>query len=161
VLVDTLDPAGNVAARDPPKLVGLPEFIAYLQQLIADHRSHPGPDLISAVAADDAPDRFTDQEIVSTSILLLIAGHETTVNLIANGMLTFLRHPTVLKRLREEPTMIIPAVEEAAQHRDVRLGRQLDAGGRPHGQRTARGAPAPCASGDDSCRLRGWQSLAP
>ena len=116
VLVDTLDPAGNVADRDPTKLAGLQEFIAYLQQLIADHRRHPGPDLISAMATEEAEDRLTDQEIVSTSILLLIAGHETTVNLIANGMLTFLRHPTVLKRLREEPAMIIPAVEEVLRY---------------------------------------------
>jgi cytochrome P450 len=54
--------------------------------------------------------------MISTSILLLIAGHETTVNLIANGMLTFLRHPTVLKRLREEPPMIIPTVEEVLRY---------------------------------------------
>jgi cytochrome P450 len=116
VLVDTLDPAGNVADRDPTKLAGLQEFIEYLQQLIADHRRRPGPDLISAMATDDAADRLTDQEIVSTSILLLIAGHETTVNLIANGMLTFLRHPTVLKRLHEEPAMIIPAIEEVLRY---------------------------------------------
>lgn len=85
VLVDTLDPVGNVADEDPSKLAGMQEFIGYLQQLIADHRGHPGPDLISAMATDDAEDRLTDQEIISTSILLLIAGHETTFNLIATG----------------------------------------------------------------------------
>jgi cytochrome P450 len=116
VLVNTLDPAGNVADKDPTKLAGLQEFIGYLQQLIADHRRHPGADLISAMATDDVEDRLTDEEIVSTSILLLIAGHETTVNLIANGVLTFLRHPTVLKRLREEPSMIIPTVEELLRY---------------------------------------------
>jgi cytochrome P450 len=59
---------------------------------------------------------MSDDEIVGTSILLLIAGHETTVNLIANGMLTFLRHPDVLKRLRQDPEMIIHTVEELLRY---------------------------------------------
>jgi len=104
VIVDRLDPAGNVTDNSPETIRTVEEFIAYLRQLIDHHRRQPGNDLISALATDDgAGDRLTDDEIVSTSMLLLIAGHETTVNLISNGMLTFLRHPGLLKRLTTNP----------------------------------------------------------
>ena len=121
VLVDRLDPAGNVKDESPETMQTIEEFVGYLRQLIDHHRQQPGNDLISALATDDGDDRMSDDEIVSTSILLLIAGHETTVNLIANGWLTLLRHPDVLKRLRDEPELIIRTVEEMLREPSVHL----------------------------------------
>ncbi|WP_440070701.1 cytochrome P450 [Streptosporangium sp. OZ121] len=91
---------------------------AYLAELLESRRGRPaGDDLLSRLANDDGPDgRMTDEEIVSTANLLLIAGHETTVNLITNGVLTLLRHPGVLERLRREPEMIIRTVEELLRY---------------------------------------------
>jgi len=114
VLVDRLDPAGNVKDESPETLRAVEEFVAYLRQLIEHHRRQPGDDLISAMVGD--ADGMSDDHIISTSILLLIAGHETTVNLIANGWLTLLRHPVVLKRLRDEPELIIRTVEELLRY---------------------------------------------
>ena len=66
---------------------------------------------------DDGPDgRHDAGRLLSTAVLLLIAGHETTVNLIANGMLTLLRHPDVLERLRREPDLVVPLVEELLRY---------------------------------------------
>ena len=77
----------------------------------------PGDDLLSGSLTDHGPDgRMSREDVLSTAALLLIAGHETTVNLIANGMLTLLRHPDVLHRLRREPGLVIPLVEELLRY---------------------------------------------
>ncbi|MER6468638.1 cytochrome P450 [Streptomyces collinus] len=90
---------------------------AYLGGLLEQRHGKPGEDLLSRMANDDGPDgRMTDEQIVATANLLLIAGHETTVNLITNGMLTLLRHPDVLRRLREEPGLVVPLVEELLRY---------------------------------------------
>ncbi|PJN35595.1 cytochrome P450 [Streptomyces sp. CB02959] len=89
----------------------------YLGGLLDQRHGRPGDDLLSRLANDDGPDgRMTDEEIISTANLLLIAGHETTVNLITNGMLTLLRHPPILQRLRDEPDLIVPLVEELLRY---------------------------------------------
>ncbi|MBW8798317.1 MAG: cytochrome P450 [Streptomyces sp.] len=89
----------------------------YLGGLVEQRHGHPSDDLLSRLANDDGPDgRMTDEEIISTANLLLIAGHETTVNLITNGMLTLLRHPQVLQRLRGDPDLIVPLVEELLRY---------------------------------------------
>ncbi|WP_329454777.1 cytochrome P450 [Streptomyces sp. NBC_01497] len=90
------------------------EFSAYLRDLIARRRRAPGDDLISAlIAAHDEGDRLTEQEMVSTCVLLLNAGHEATVNTTGNGWLTLLRHPAQLAALRAEPERLLgSAVEE-------------------------------------------------
>ncbi|MGY5013275.1 cytochrome P450 [Streptomyces sp. 900105755] len=88
-----------------------------LGRLVEQRHGHPGDDLLSRLANDDGPDgRMTDADIVATAKLLLIAGHETIVNLITNGMLTLLRHPHVLQRLRDEPNLIVPLVEELLRY---------------------------------------------
>ena len=92
-------------------------FTEYFERLIADRRAHPGDDLLSAlVAAEQSGDRLSPEELVSTCILILIAGHETTMNLIGNGMLALLRHPDALSRLREDPSLIPNAIEELLRY---------------------------------------------
>src|SRR6185436_8586629 len=93
------------------------ELRQYLAELIEARRRAPAKDLLSALATDDGPEgRMTPEELLSTALLLLIAGHETTVNLIANGMLTLLRHPDVLERLRRDPDLVIRTVEELLRY---------------------------------------------
>jgi cytochrome P450 len=88
------------------------ELMAYLTDLAEAHRKNPADDLLSGLVTDEDPDRMADEDIPATSRLLLIAGHETTVNLIANGMLTLLRYPEQLERVRSEPEYVIRVVEE-------------------------------------------------
>ncbi|MGW5846401.1 cytochrome P450 [Streptomyces sp. NPDC055254] len=93
------------------------ELGMYLAGLIEERRKNPGGDMLSQLATAEGPDgSMTTMEVLSTSALLLIAGHETTVNLITNGMLTLLRHPDVLKRLRGEPELVVPIVEELLRY---------------------------------------------
>jgi cytochrome P450 len=85
----------------------------YFRGLIAARRSTPRGDLLSAlIAAEEAGDKLTESELLATCILLLVAGHETTVNLIGNGTLALLRHPDQLRRLRDDPGLIGTAVDE-------------------------------------------------
>ena len=92
---------------------GLAALLAYLTDAIAERRRRPGDDLLSAmIAAQEARDALTDAELLATSNLLLVAGHETTTNLIGNGLLALLRHPTELARLQEDPARIPGAIEE-------------------------------------------------
>jgi len=85
----------------------------YFLGLIAQRRAEPRDDLISAlIAAETDGQVLSEDELVTTLGLLLIAGHETTVNLIANGILALLRHPGESQRLRDDPALIRTAVEE-------------------------------------------------
>src|SRR3989440_10213142 len=69
------------------------------------------------MATDSGPEgRMADPYLVATAALLLIAGHETTVNLLGNGMLTLLRHPAILERVRQEPALIPATVEELLRY---------------------------------------------
>ncbi|MFI5618029.1 cytochrome P450 [Streptomyces sp. NPDC051567] len=89
------------------------ELGMYLAGLVETRRKKPGDDMLSELATAHGPDgAMTTMEVLSTAALLLIAGHETTVNLITNGMLTLLRNPEVLQRLREDPRLAVPVVEE-------------------------------------------------
>jgi cytochrome P450 len=117
-LVDALDPgAGDAAERERKRNEALSEMALYLAGLVDAHRRSPGPSLLSALATDAGPEgRLTDMELLSSAVLLLVAGHETTVNLIANGVLTLLRHPQVLDRLRAEPELSIHLVEELLRY---------------------------------------------
>lgn len=89
------------------------EMTEYLRKVIAQRRTEPREDLISAlVAVEEEGDRFSEAELFSMCILLLVAGHETTTNLIGNGLLALLKHPHQLNMLREDPALIETAVEE-------------------------------------------------
>ncbi|GGQ13687.1 cytochrome P450 [Streptomyces roseolilacinus] len=93
------------------------EFSAYLRELIARRRGEPGDDLVSAlIAAHDEGDRLTGQEMVSTCVLLLNAGHEATVNTTVNGWWTLFRHPEQLAALRAGEVPLSTAVEELLRH---------------------------------------------
>jgi cytochrome P450 PksS len=104
------------ATASPSGLRALPaiwRFIRYLRTVIADKRARPQDDLISAlVAAEESGDRLKEDELVAMVFLLVLAGHETTVNLIGNGMLALLQFPEELERLREQPALDANAVEE-------------------------------------------------
>jgi cytochrome P450 PksS len=92
-------------------------FIRYLRKVIQKRRANPGDDLISAlIQAREAGDTMSDDELLAMVMLLLVAGHETTVNLIGNGVLALLEHPDQLARLRNDPTLIKPAVEEILRY---------------------------------------------
>ncbi|AKJ06959.1 cytochrome P450 PksS [Archangium gephyra] len=92
-------------------------FTRYLRKLIAQRRTSLGDDLLSAlIQAEEAGDKLTGDELVSMAFLLLVAGHETTVNLISGGTLALLQHPEQLERLRKEPGLIEPAVEELLRY---------------------------------------------
>jgi cytochrome P450 len=89
----------------------------YFMALLAAKRQQPGDDLLSALlAARDDEDRLSEDELVSMAFLLLVAGHETTVNLIASGMLALLLNPAELARLRADPAPIAGAVEELLRY---------------------------------------------
>lgn len=90
---------------------------AYFRELIAERRDSPRGDLLTAlITAEEAGDKLSEHELLATCILLLVAGHETTVNLLGNGTLALLRHPAELRRLRENPGLIGSAVEELLRY---------------------------------------------
>ncbi|GII43259.1 putative cytochrome P450 [Planotetraspora phitsanulokensis] len=93
------------------------EMGRYLVDLAEQRRGHPRDDMLSAfVNEPDPAGLLTREELAATAVLLLIAGHETTVNLITNGVLTLLRHPDQLDRLRREPELLPNAVEELLRY---------------------------------------------
>ncbi|MEV7579880.1 cytochrome P450 [Streptomyces erythrochromogenes] len=95
------------------------DFSAYLRELIAERRARPGEDLISGlIAAHDEEGRLSEQEMVSTCVLLLNAGHEATVNTTVNGWWALLRHPEQLAALRSgrDPEKLSTAVDELMRY---------------------------------------------
>ena len=92
-------------------------FTGYLRQMFEEKRKHPKDDLISAlVRAEEAGDKLSEDELLGMVFLLLVAGHETTVNLIGNGVLALLQHPEQLEKLKADPSLIRPAVEELLRY---------------------------------------------
>jgi cytochrome P450 len=116
LLVRTLEPIG-----DPELLTDINRARLEMQDivrgLIAYKRENPGDDLLTAlIAAEEGGDRLSDEELVAQVVLLYVAGHETTVNLIGNGTLALLRAPDELKKLRERPEVAGNAVEEMLRY---------------------------------------------
>jgi cytochrome P450 len=92
---------------------GLREIGAYFLALVTERAASPGDDLVRRlIHADHQGDRLSPLEVVAMCTALVFGGHETTVNLIANGMLALLRHPEELERLRADPSLAATAVEE-------------------------------------------------
>jgi cytochrome P450 len=117
-LIDNIDPTtGTFTERTRRSQQVRAEMGEYLNGLADAHARQPGDDLISGLLTDAGPHApMARGDLLSTAALLLVAGHETTVNLITNGMLTLLRHPDVLGRLRREPGLITGLVEELLRY---------------------------------------------
>jgi cytochrome P450 len=120
------------------------EMAGFFGALIADRRARPRDDALSElVHLRDGDDAFTDDELVATCILMLFAGHETTTNHIANGMLSLMRFPGEMQRLRDDPGLTAAAVEEllrydgpsGAQVRIVKQAQRLHGKALEEGQR--------------------------
>jgi cytochrome P450 len=89
----------------------------YFRALVPERRARPRADLLSGLlAAEEQGDKLTEPEVIAMCLLLFIAGHETTVNLIGNGTLALLRHPAELARLQREPGLVPNAVEELLRY---------------------------------------------
>ena len=109
-----LPPDSEVGRR---AVAGRRALADYFRDLIAERRAAPRADMLSAlIAAEEAGDKLSEEELLATCILLLVAGHETTVNLIGNGTLALLRHPDQLRRLRDSPGLIGTAIEELLRY---------------------------------------------
>jgi cytochrome P450 len=93
-------------------------FVAYLRGLVAERRARPRTDdLVSdLVAAADGSDRLTEDEVVGTCVLLLMAGHEATVNVVGNGMLALLGNPEQWQQVVADPEVVPTAVEEMVRY---------------------------------------------
>jgi len=115
-LGSTLDPVADTATilRGGEAAMG---FRRYTRELIAERRQHLGDDLLSAlITSEQAGDRLDEEEMIATCVLLLLAGHETTQNLIGNGVNALLRHPGQWERLRADPSGLRQAVEEMLRY---------------------------------------------
>jgi cytochrome P450 len=98
-------------------LLGAMQLISYLNPLIEERRTHPRDDLLSQIVqAEEQGDRLSEEELRALVVLVFIAGHETTTNLIGNGMKALLDHPDQLRRLQQDPTLIGTAVEEVLRY---------------------------------------------
>ncbi|HXW32118.1 MAG TPA: cytochrome P450 [Acidimicrobiales bacterium] len=99
------------------RVAGILNFVQYFAGLIERRRAEPGEDLLSRlIAAEEEGQVLSQGELLSTCILLLVAGHETTVNLISGGLLALMEHPDQLERLRAEPGLARSAVEELLRY---------------------------------------------
>ncbi|WP_172251157.1 cytochrome P450 family protein [Saccharibacillus deserti] len=105
------------AEEGPTVYQHMQEFTEYLGRWFEKVRREPGDDLISQlIVAEEAGERLSEQEIYGVVSLLIIAGHETTVNLIGNGILSLLQHPDQLRKLQENPELIKGAIEEMLRY---------------------------------------------
>lgn len=110
----TSDPEPEMLARALRSVVEMRE---YFMRMAAERRKSPRDDMLTALAlAEEQGDRLNSDELVANCILLMVAGHETTTNLIGNGTLLLLRHPDERRRLAENPQLIGSAVEEILRY---------------------------------------------
>ncbi len=112
----TLDPQTAAAAKAPARAAEI-ALTGYLQDLVRERRANPDDSILSAlIAAEEEGDRLTSGEVVSTALLLLIAGFETTVNLIGNGTVALLGAPGRWDWLRQDPALVPAAIEEMLRY---------------------------------------------
>lgn len=105
--------SGALSSERPVISPDLLQLVQYVRKVVDDHRKNPRADVVTQlIEAEEKGDRLSDDEVVSTVVLLLVAGHETTVNLIGNGMLALLLNPEQLEKLKRDPALMKPAIEE-------------------------------------------------
>jgi len=142
-IAQALDPiVSEEQARRADWAVGA--LAAYIAGVVAERRRRPGEDLLSRlIEAEDQGGRLSEPELISTVALLFGAGHETTRNLIGNGMLALLRNPLELRRLSEDPSLLRSAVDELLRYDSpVQIaGRGARADAVVGGERIAAGEP--------------------
>lgn len=92
------------------------DFLAYIDWALAERRRQPGEDMLSYMLAGSDLGRFLPRELRTQVLLLIAAGHATTLDLLGNGLLALLRHPEQLRRLREQPALLPNAVDEVLRH---------------------------------------------
>lgn len=110
---------GNMFAPEHPNQIAesIDHIHHFLIRLVAERRANPGHDLLSGlIAARDAGDKLTEDELVSLAFLILMAGSENTQHMISSGLLTLLRHPKQLAALKAEPGLLPAAVEELLRY---------------------------------------------
>jgi cytochrome P450 len=118
-LVKSLDPGITLSPEQMRvRMDAVKRSRVYFRDLIARRRMTPGPDIVSAlIQIEEEGDRLSEPELLSITRLLLVAGHETTVNLIGNGVLQLLRHPEALAQFQADPEgLAVPVVEEVLRY---------------------------------------------
>ncbi|MFE4516166.1 cytochrome P450 [Kitasatospora sp. NPDC056783] len=110
--------AQSLRPASPEHRPALASLHGLLAELVADKRRRPQDDLLSALVSvrDREAGRLSEEELVGTALMLVVAGHESTVNLLGNAELALLRHPDQLRLLRERPELVPDAVEEFLRH---------------------------------------------
>jgi pimeloyl-[acyl-carrier protein] synthase len=128
----------------PKVLRAVEEMLEYFRERVRELRAHPREGLInSLLTAEINGDRLSEEEVIANSIVTMVGGQETTTNLIGNGLLTLLRHPAEMQRLRDHPELMPSAVEELLRYESpsqhtARLARaDVELGGRQIRKRQA------------------------
>jgi pimeloyl-[acyl-carrier protein] synthase len=128
--------------RVPIMLNTIENLTSFFRKAVEEQKKEPRPGLIhSLIKAEVEGNRLTDDEIIANCIITMVGGLETTTNLIGNGVLTLLRHPHQMERLRSDPSIIAPAIEELLRYESP-------------SQHTARLAPADVELGGKKIRKR-------
>jgi cytochrome P450 len=116
-LATFMAPGGQTVAHAEAATSSSQQVTAFLDEVIATRRSMPADDFITALLrAEELGVVLSHDELVATCIMLLFGGHETTTNLIGNGLVALARHPAETARLRQDPKLLNPAVEELLRY---------------------------------------------
>ena len=102
--------------RMRPTAEAIRGLVEYLSPLIEERLARPGDDLLSVLASGEQRGVYRREEVVANAVLLLLAGHETTINLICNGTLAFIRHPDQWALLQRDPALAVRATEECLRY---------------------------------------------
>ncbi|MEE9147681.1 MAG: cytochrome P450 [Candidatus Tectomicrobia bacterium] len=107
------------ADRMQPLTEGISELQEYLGPLVVERLDNPGDDLLSVLASGEKKGVYTRDQVISNAVLLLLAGHETTINLICNGTLSFIRHPEQWELFKQNPAELMKTATEECLRYDA------------------------------------------